>query len=157
MRLLIVLVILLCSYCSSFHISHRALAAAVRSQVHRELPAAKIEELSDDGGGEVGEEVTTHGYEGDFKVGDLVKVAINTKMYHVKQHSKTGFDPHGFVGRVDSLALYGRKFKTLCSAITPVKVKFSPEDPSIPAGMFDRAWIGHFAGDELELVSRATE
>lgn len=151
------LVLLLCSYGSSFQIARTASAAAVRFQVRRELSAAKIEELSDDGTGEAEAEVTTHGYEGNFKVGDVVKVAINTKMYHVKQYSKTGFDPHGFVGRVDSLALYGRKFKTLCSAITPVKVKFSPEDPSIPAGMFDKAWVGHFAGDELELVSRAAE
>jgi len=155
MKLLIVLALLLYSYCClSFQITPaRVLTSVIRTRQSK-LSAAEIVDLTDNGENDTETAPTTHGYEGDFRVGDTVKVKINTKMYHVKQHAKTGFDPHGFVGKIDSLALYGRKYKTLCSAITPVKVKFAPDDPSIPAGMFDRAWIGHFAGDELELVVR---
>lgn len=105
-------------------------------------------------GGTNDEQMKTHGYEGDFLIGDIVRVNIHTKIYSVKKYAKEGFDPYGFVGKVDSFALYGRKLKTLCSAITPVKVAFMPEDPSIPKDMFEKKWIAHFAGDELELVER---
>jgi hypothetical protein len=121
---------------------------------HQSLQAVEVVDLSDsEGSNEVEVAPSTHGYEGDFKVGDIVRVNINTKFYHVKAYAKSGFDPHGMIGQVDSLALYGRKLKQLCSAITPVKVKFSPEHPSTK-GMFEKAWIGHFAGEELELIER---
>ena len=109
-------------------------------------------EINDEGG-DLEENPKTHGYEGDFKEGDIVKVAIHTKIYSVKKYSKEGFDPYGFVGKVHSLALYGRKNKTLCSAITPVKVEFM-DGPGIPQNMFERKFIVHFAGDELELIER---
>ena len=99
-------------------------------------------------------EVKTHGYEGDFNVGDIVKVTKKIKIWSVKPYTKEGFECQGFVGKVNSLALYGRKFKTLCSAITPVKVEFEPTGEGIPSGMFERKWIAHFAGDELELIKK---
>ena len=97
----------------------------------------------------------THGYEGDFKVGDIVRVKNSCKIYSIKQYADNGFDPKGFEGVVSALVLYGRKYKSLCSAITPVKVEFQPTNTGIPAGMFDRKWNAHFAGDELELIKRA--
>lgn len=113
-----------------------------------------IVDIADESPDDTAEAPATHGYEGDFMVGDIVKVVIHTKIYSVKQYSSEGFDPCGFVGTVDSLALYGRKLKTLCSAITPVKVAFFPDNKSLPSGMFDKKWIAHFAGAELELVER---
>ena len=99
--------------------------------------------------------VKTYGYEGSFQVGDVVKVNKSIKIWSVKQYSKEGFDCKGYVGKVNSLALYGRKFKTLCSAITPVRVEFEPSGEGVPPGMFERKWIAHFAGEELELIKKA--
>mmetsp|Transcript_21944 Transcript_21944/g.36748 ORF Transcript_21944/g.36748 Transcript_21944/m.36748 type:complete len:182 (-) Transcript_21944:54-599(-) len=97
----------------------------------------------------------THGYEGDFVVGDIVKVKDSIRIWSVKKYQENGFDAKGFVGRVHELALYGRKLKTLCSAITPVKVMFEPNGDGIPPDMFERKWMAHFAADELELVQKA--
>jgi hypothetical protein len=94
----------------------------------------------------------TLGYEGDFKVGEKVRVKISTKVWSVKQYMKEGFDPKGFEGTVQSLALYGRKYKTLCSAITPIRVEFAPDGTGIPAGMFEKKFIAHFSHDEIERV-----
>jgi ribosomal protein L21E len=97
----------------------------------------------------------SHGYEGPFKIGDEVRVKISTKLYHVKQHSKVGFDPHGMTGKVVQLVLYGRKKKSLCSAITPVKIEVDVDGPGVPQGLFEKKWQGHFSGEELELVKKA--
>ena len=117
------------------------------------LAGGKIEEfvddevVADDGGGNSGknendgdtrtdeEKGLTHGYEGDFKVGDVVKVKTCPKIWSVKAYSKEGFSPVGLVGKVQSLVLYGRKFKSLCSAITPIKVEFQPDDASVAASV----------------------
>lgn len=96
----------------------------------------------------------THGYEGDFKVGDIVKVKKSIRFWQVKQYSKDGFDCLGFVGRVQNLVLYGKK-GTLCSAITPIKVEFLPENEGIPVGMFAKKFVGHFCAEELELIKAA--
>jgi hypothetical protein len=68
-----------------------------------------------------------------------------------------GFDCEGFEGVVQSLVLYGRKFKSLCGAITPIKVEFQPNGSGIPPGMFQKKWLGHFAGDELELIESSPQ
>ena len=101
-------------------------------------------------------EAKTHGYEGDFRVGDVVKVNIHTTLFHVIKYRKDGFDPYGFIGTVSDMALYGRKKKTLCSAITPVKVTFEPDGGrgSYPEDMFDKKFVAHFSGEELELIER---
>eukprot|EP01035_Chromulina_nebulosa_P020383 gene20383-26453_t len=95
----------------------------------------------------------THGYEGEFKIGDVVRVKKHIKIYSVKLYSKDGFDAYDMVGKIASLALYGRKLKTLCSAITPIRVEFQPSG-GVPTGMFEKKWIAHFNADELELISR---
>lgn len=119
---------------------------------------AEIPEFSDETTDEVADTRTdeekglTHGYEGDFRVGERVRVTKSMRIWSVKQYMKEGFDPVGFVGTVQSLALYGRKHKTLCSAITPIRVEFQPDSPGIPSGMFDRKFLIHFSKDELERV-----
>jgi uncharacterized protein YodC (DUF2158 family) len=100
---------------------------------------------------------TTHGYEGDFKVGDVVRVKDDIRIWSVKQYSDEGFSCQGFEGKVVQLVLYGRKLKSLCSAITPVKVDFEPTGNGVPEGMFTRKFTAHFAGDELDLVTAASE
>ena len=55
--------------------------------------------------------VETHGYEGDFKVGDVVRVKSDIRIWSVKEHSKEGFDCKGYEGTVKELVLYGRKLK----------------------------------------------
>lgn len=97
-------------------------------------------------------EAQTHGYEGTFKVGDKVRVTKSMRIWSVKPYTKEGFDPKGFEGQVIALVLYGRKFQTLCSAITPIKVEFQPDSPGIPADMFQRKWSAHFEHTELELI-----
>eukprot|EP01039_Chlorochromonas_danica_P001667 gene1671-1821_t len=97
----------------------------------------------------------TYGYEGNFKVGDVVRVSKNIVLYHVKGYTKQGLDCNGFVGTVQALLLYGKKYGTLCSAITPIKVEFLPDGEGIPPGKFDRKWSAHFSCDELELVQAA--
>lgn len=94
----------------------------------------------------------THGYEGNFKIGDSVKVNKSIRIWSVKEYSNDGFDCNGYEGKVTGLALYGRKYKSLCSAITPVKVEFQPDGKSVPVGMFTRKWVAHFASNELELI-----
>ena len=118
---------------------------------------AVIEEVFDDspdGGQDLRtdeEKGLTHGYEGSFKVGDEVKVTKSMKIYSVRPYTKEGFDPIGMTGTVIALVLYGRKNKSLCSAITPVKVEFLPNRPGIPSGMFEKKWSAHFNAEELEL------
>ena len=101
------------------------------------------------------EQGKTHGYEGTFKVGQTVRIKTATKIWSVKPYTKEGFDPKDLVGTVSQLVLYGRKYKSLCSAITPVKVEFAPTHPSLAAkGLnFERKFTVHFAADELELIS----
>ena len=95
----------------------------------------------------------SHGYEGNFKVGDKVRVVKeNLRIWSVKQYMETGFICTGFCGVVHSLALYGRKKKALCSAITPIRVEFEPNGPGIPENMFEKKWIAHFDSTELELI-----
>lgn len=120
------------------------------------LHAVEIKEFADDDFSEVEvEPVKTHGYEGDFKVGDVVRVKSSIRIWSVKPYTKTGFDALGFVGTVHSLALFGRKYKTLCSAITPIKVEFQPDGDGIPSAMFEKKWIAHFSSDELDLIRAA--
>lgn len=79
----------------------------------------------------------THGYEGSFKIGDIVKVNSPIRVWHVKAYSKEGFLATGFQGRVQGFDLYGRKFSSLCSAITPIKVEFQPDGEGMPAGNYN--------------------
>lgn len=94
----------------------------------------------------------THGYEGNLKIGDVVKVKISTTIYSVSDYRKDGFDPQGIQGTVHELVLYGRKEKSLCSAITPVKVKFDPSIINTDSLSFKRPFFLHFAGNELEKI-----
>ena len=111
-----------------------------------------------DGGGEDGlteeERGLTHGYEGNFKVGDRVRVTVSTKIWTMPKVFADGyFDPKGLIGEVKALALYGKKQKTLCSAITPVQVEFMPNEQSaFPPETFPRKFMLHMAGNELELL-----
>lgn len=104
------------------------------------LRMAEVFEIEDetetDGAGSQTDEQLgkTHGYEGAFKVGDVVKVTSSIRMWHVKAYSKEGFLATGFQGRVIGFDLYGRKFSSLCSAITPIRVEFEPGNEGIPAG-----------------------
>lgn len=115
-------------------------------------------EIGDDSTNEIVDDKTdeekglTHGYEGKFKVGDRVRIIKHTKIYSVKQYASDGFDPFGYVGQVVSLVLYGRKFKSLCSAITPIKVEFQPNGDGIPTDMFDKKFQAHFDNEEVELI-----
>lgn len=127
-----------------------------RRRFSSSLHAVEIKEFADDDFSEVEvEPVKTHGYEGDFKVGDVVRVKSSIRIWSVKPYTKTGFDALGFVGTVHSLALFGRKYKTLCSAITPIKVEFQLDGDGIPSAMFERKWIAHFSSDELDLIRAA--
>jgi len=136
------------------------------SGMGRKALLAKVEEILDDGpepkstansssSGPTDEDLgKTNGYEGKFKVGNVVRVVKPIKIWSVKPYTKEGFDANGIVGKVSSLVLYGRKLKSLCSAITPVKVEFTPDDPSlISKGLaFERKFTIHFSAEELELV-----
>jgi len=97
----------------------------------------------------------THGYELDFKIGDVVKVNKDIRIWSVKKYAKEGFMCKDFEGTVVSYALYGRKAKSLCSAITPLRVQFEVTGKGIPDGMFERKWVAHFAGSEVDLISKA--
>jgi hypothetical protein len=79
--------------------------------------------------------VKTHGYEGAFQVGDTVRVKDSIRIWSVKEYKDEGIDVRGYTGKVKSLELYGRKFKSLCSAITPVKVEIEPTGEGVPEGM----------------------
>ena len=157
--LLIFLLFALCT--NAFHIinsqkhQHISLNNSNRKNI-KQLYANEIAEFEE---GEFQEEITpeikTYGYEGNFNVGDIVKVNRHIRIWSVKPYTKEGFDSYGFVGKVNSLQLYGRKFKTLCSAITPVKVEFEINSEGIPPNMFERKWMAHFSGDELELIKPA--
>jgi len=110
--------------------------------------AAEIDNRTDEQKG------LTHGYEGNFKVGDKVRVKNDIRIWSVKPYMKEGFVCKNYCGVVHSLALYGKKKKSLCSAITPIRVQFQPDSEGVPEGMvFEKAWIGHFDKDELELLS----
>lgn len=178
--IIIILLLVVVAFSSSFQIknlrAHRYQSSLV---VKRSLPSSSIQltsisthvlrqhrsyssalqmeimDLGDDSDDDF-VEPETHGYEGDFQVGDIVKVNIHTKLYHVIKYRTDGFDPYGFIGTVSELALFGRKKKTLCSAITPVKVTFNPDGGrgSYPEDMFAKKFVAHFAGEELELVER---
>lgn len=95
----------------------------------------------------------THGYEGDFKVGDIVRVVVDTTMFSVPGH-KEGVSLIGASGTVTELALYGRKKGSLCSAITPIKVRFEAEQETMDEGLFTRAFTLHYSAEELELIER---
>jgi hypothetical protein len=87
---------------------------------------AEVAEFGEDGAdkkaAEANKDVTdeekgsTHGYEGPFKVGDVVRVSKKIKIWSVKQYAKEGFFCEGFEGVVSSLVLYGRKYKVRCFA-----------------------------------------
>jgi len=144
-----------CMDCSSRGIRSSSFASA-RRRFLSSLHAVEIKEFADDDFSEVQvEPVKTHGYEGTFKVGDVVRVQKSIRIWSVKPYTKTGFDAFGFVGTVQSLALFGRKHKTLCSAITPIKVEFKPDGDGIPSAMFEKKWIAHFSSDELDLIRAA--
>lgn len=81
----------------------------------------------------------THGYEGDFKLGDVVKINSDIRLWHVKAYNKEGFVAKGFQGKIQGFDLYGRKYNSLCSAITPIRVEFSPDGPGIPQGWISSA------------------
>eukprot|EP00601_Ochromonadales_sp_CCMP2298_P016151 CAMPEP_0173238648 /NCGR_PEP_ID=MMETSP1142-20121109/12762_1 /TAXON_ID=483371 /ORGANISM="non described non described, Strain CCMP2298" /LENGTH=181 /DNA_ID=CAMNT_0014169551 /DNA_START=144 /DNA_END=689 /DNA_ORIENTATION=- len=132
-------------------------ASFLAPSVRRASPLfAEIAEFDDEEeAAEEVKELRTHGYEGDFKVGDTVRVNKNIRIWSVKKYQKEGFLIEGFVGKVQALALYGRKLNTLCSAITPVKVEFLPDGEGVPAGMFERKWLVHFEASELDLVEAA--
>lgn len=93
----------------------------------------------------------THGYEGDFKPGDAIRVKTNVRIYSVKPLTKDGFDSQGLEGTINALILYGRKKDSLCSAITPIKVKFEPGSPGVPPEI-ERGFFLHFDKDEIERV-----
>lgn len=136
----------------------RILQQSLGRTVTSRLKMMDIQEFGDDETDGASEESTeeqrglSHGYEGDFKVGDSVRVKESIRIWSVKKYMKEGFDVKGFHGKVHSLALYGRKYKTLCSAITPIKVEFEPDSPGIPPGMFDKKFIAHFSKDEIERI-----
>lgn len=127
----------------------------LRTKVFMEIPEFGDDENSEDSEDSEPKEILTHGYEGDFKEGDVVRVKGDITIYSVKKYRDEGFNCNEYVGTVKKLHLYGRKFNTLCSAITPVQVEFLPDAEGTPEGMMERKWMGHFAGDELELVSKA--
>lgn len=136
--------------------SYLSISRPIRSKFMRiamEIPEYGDDESNSTDDGKTDEDKgLSHGYEGDFKIGDKVRVTANVKIWSVKQFMKEGFEVSGFTGTVSSLALYGRKHKTLCSAITPIRVEFQPDGEGIPTGMFDKKFILHFASDELERI-----
>ena len=91
----------------------------------------------------------THGYEGDFKKGDNIRVTLSCKIYSVKPFLNEGMDPRGMEGEVTDLVLYGRKKNSLCSAITPIKVKFQPGGVGVPPEI-ERPFFLHFESSEIE-------
>ena len=40
----------------------------------------------------------THGYEGNYKIGDKVRVISDIRLWHVKEYAKDGFICKGFEG-----------------------------------------------------------
>ena len=40
----------------------------------------------------------SHGYEGDYKIGDKVRVIADIRLWHVKEYAKDGFICKGFEG-----------------------------------------------------------
>ena len=124
------------------HLSRKISSTHSSHTTYTSLQMAEVFELEDEA--EVkGEDIQTdqqlgktHGYEGDFKINDIVKVNSDIRIWHVKAYSKDGFLATGFHGRVIGFDLYGRKFSSLCSAITPIRVEFEPNGEGIPSGMF---------------------
>lgn len=132
-----------------------------RSMLVSSTTRLMVAEITEFGEEELPEEATilkpkTHGYEGDFQVGDIVRVTKPIRIWSVKQYSAQGFECQGFVGTVSALVLYGRKYGSLCSAITPVKVEFLPDGEGVPKNMFEKKWVAHFSAAELELLVRPT-
>ena len=93
----------------------------------------------------------THGYEGNFKVGDNIRVKAHCQIYSVIPLRDEGFDACGLTGKIVSLELYGRKQKSLCSAITPLKCLFEPGNEGVPDAVQRRFFL-HFNKDEVELM-----
>ena len=91
----------------------------------------------------------SHGYEGDFKKGDNIKVTMTCTIYSVKPFLKEGLQAQGMEGEVADLVLYGRKHDSLCSAITPIKVKFQPGGVGVPPEI-KRPFFLHFESSEIE-------
>ena len=94
-------------------------ASIVRGGTTRVLRGAVIDDLSDNEEVPVSTQTDaeagkTHGYEGDFKVGDVVRVKEAIRIWSVKEYSKEGFVCQGYQGTVKELALYGRKQKVRC-------------------------------------------
>jgi hypothetical protein len=93
----------------------------------------------------------THGYEGNFKVGDAVRVKAHCQIYSVIPLRDDGFDACGLTGKIVSLEMYGKKHKSLCSAITPLKCLFEPGNEGVPDAIQRRFFL-HFDKDEVELM-----
>lgn len=102
----------------------------------------------DDGRTDMEKELT-HGYEGDFKKGECIRVLTECTIYSVKPFLNEGLNPKGMEGEIADLVLYGRKHKSLCSAITPIKVKFKPGGPGVPSEI-ERPFFLHFEASEVE-------
>ena len=125
-----------------------------------EIPEFDDDEMTDDDSGDSEEEDDrtdmekglSHGYEGDFKKGESVRVLADCKIYSVKPFLSEGLIPKGMEGEIAELVLYGRKHKSLCSAITPIKVKFQPGGPGVPPEI-ERPFFLHFEASEVERLS----
>lgn len=130
-----------CHKQSSISSSSISSSAAILPQKFRIRPiSGGISDFDFDSSDEVAEVKSdlelgkTHGYEGDFKIGDKVRIKSDIRLWHVKEYSKEGFLCKGYEGVVIGFDLYGRKVKSLCSAITPVKVEFLPDGNGVPPG-----------------------
>ena len=127
----------------SFSIPVLSTTSLSSNQRNFHLMGGSISDFDFDAGGGETEEVKsdlelgkTHGYEGDFKTGDKVRIKSDTRLWHVKEYAKEGFLCKGYEGVVVGFDLYGRKMKSLCSAITPVKVEFAPDGNGVPPGAY---------------------
>ena len=115
-----------------------------------ELEDAEQSTKAEDDGRTDMEKELTHGYEGDFKVGDLIRVTKHLTIYSVPT-MRQGFDAFGITGKVTELALYGRKHNSLCSAITPIKCLIEPGNDGVPEEIKRRFFL-HFDKNEVELM-----
>lgn len=115
------------------YVEHQQVISSTKSR-SRSMPLSMAVDIVEFGGDdeesdEAKPQKRTHGYEGDFLPGDIVRVKADIRIWSVKAYMKEGFDVKGFEGKVKSLQLYGRKKGGLCSAITPVQVEFEPSGP----------------------------
>ena len=160
LKVSITIILLLCNIiiCSSYRIPSSSVKYKCINSRSSSLKAGNVLDLGDSDDNDTKSDKTdqelgkTHGYEGDFKVGDIVRVKERITIWSVKEYADQGFNCQGYEGVVQALALYGRKYKSLCSAITPVKVEFQPSSKGIPEGMFSRKFAAHFASTELEKI-----